>query len=146
MHIIIGCDHAGFNLKELIINNLNNSVDTIKDYGTNNETSVDYPDFAHKVAQAIHEKQATVGILICGTGNGVAITANKYLNVRAGLCWSTEIAELTRKHNDANLLCLPARFITNEEGIKIVHAFLNTSFEGGRHEGRVKKIHQLTAK
>jgi len=138
--IYIANDHAGVELKEVVVKHLEENDYTVINLGTNTLDSVDYPDFAHPLAKAIEEGKAQFGILICGSANGVCITANKHQNVRAALCWKNEIASLARQHNDANVLGLPARFITIEEGIEMVHTFLNTEFEGGRHQGRVDKI------
>lgn len=140
MKVIIGADHAGFTYKEQIKNFLIAKGFSVEDVGTHNPDSVDYPDFAHPVAQAVENKKADWGILVCGSGNGVAITANKHQGIRAALCWNVEIAQLARQHNDANILCLPARFVTAEEALQMVEAFANTSFEGGRHSNRVAKI------
>ena len=138
--IYIANDHAGVELKEAVVKHLEENDYTVINLGTNTLDSVDYPDFAHPLAKAIEEGKAQFGILICGSANGVCITANKHQNVRAALCWKNEIASLARQHNDANVLGLPARFITIEEGMEMVHTFLNTEFEGGRHQGRVDKI------
>ncbi|MCL1850699.1 MAG: ribose 5-phosphate isomerase B [Bacteroidetes bacterium] len=138
MPILIASDHAGFELKQFIISEIQNI--NWKDEGCYSSESVDYPDFAHKVAVFIAENPAEKGILICGSGNGMQMTANKHPNVRAALCWSKEIAALARAHNDANILVLPARFISQEETVEIVTTFLKTPFEGGRHEKRVEKI------
>ena len=138
--IYIANDHAGVELKEAFVKHLEENDYTVINLGTNTLDSVDYPDFAHPLAKAIEEGKAQFGILICGSANGVCITANKHQNVRAALCWKNEIASLARQHNDANVLGLPARFISIEEGIEMVHTFLNTEFEGGRHQGRVDKI------
>ncbi|NWJ52713.1 MAG: ribose 5-phosphate isomerase B [Bacteroidetes bacterium] len=138
--LALGSDHAGFELKETIKKYLiDNGFDVI-DFGTGGITSVDYPDFAHPVASAVNNNEFERGILICGSGNGVSIVANKYKNVRAALCWNRELAELARQHNNANILSLPARFISTDEAIKTVDLFLNTSFEGGRHQTRIDKI------
>jgi ribose 5-phosphate isomerase B len=138
--IYVANDHAGVELKEAVVNHLEANGYTVINLGTDTLDSVDYPDFAHPLAKAIEERKAQFGILICGSANGVCITANKHQNVRAALCWKNEIASLARQHNDANVLGLPARFITIEEGIEMVDTFLNTAFEGGRHQGRVDKI------
>lgn len=138
--IAIGADHAGFHYKEAVKQYLQTQGYEVKDFGTQNEESVDYPDFAHPLAAAIEQGQYERGILICGTGNGVAMTANKHKNVRAGLCWNKEVAMLVRQHNDANVLCIPARFISPEEAKTMIAAFLETSFEGGRHARRVGKM------
>ncbi len=140
MTIAIGCDHAGFELKKHVIVFLEKEDYNILDMGTYSDDSVDYPDFAHPVANAVEENKADFGILICGSGNGVAITANKHAGIRAALCWTTELASLARKHNDANILSLPSRFVSVSEGIEMVKTFLSTEFEGGRHSKRVDKI------
>lgn len=136
--IAIGADHAGFEYKEMLRTFL--SDHEVTDFGTHSPDSVDYPDFAHPVADAVESKAATFGILVCGSANGVAITANKHQGIRAAICWQTEIAELARKHNNANILCIPARFISEELAKEITALFLNTEFEGGRHGTRVGKI------
>lgn len=138
--IAIGADHAGFQYKENIKQYLQSQGYEVKDFGTQSEDSVDYPDFAHPLAASIEEGQYERGILICGTGNGVAITANKHKNVRAGLCWNKEVATLVRQHNDANVLCIPARFVSPEAAQAMVAVFLETAFEGGRHARRVSKM------
>ena len=138
--IPIASDHAGFELKEFLINKLEQAGYTLKDMGTHSTMSMDYPDIAHPLASAINSGKYPSGILICGSGNGMAITANKYPGVRAALCWTVELASLARMHNNANILCLPARFIDKETGFEEVEAFLKTDFEGGRHEARVEKI------
>jgi len=140
MKIAIGCDHAGFSYKEAIKVFLTRKGIEVLDLGTNSEESVDYPDFAHLVSDAVTKKQASFGILICGTGNGVCISANKHEAIRAGLCWDPEIAKLIRQHNDANVMCLSARFSSEMTCIACVDAFIATSFEGGRHQRRVDKI------
>ena len=139
MNISIGNDHAGVDYKNYIIENLNDKHD-IKNYGTDTESSVDYPDFAHPVSSDVDNQISDLGILICGSGNGVAMTANKYKNVRAALCWNEELAVLAKQHNNANIVCIPARFISKEEALQIVKYFIQTGFEGGRHERRVNKI------
>lgn len=138
--ISIGCDHAGFPYKDAIKNLLIGLGIEVKDHGTHSLDSVDYPDFVHPVANDVENAQADLGVLLCGSGNGVAITANKHQGVRAALCWIEEIAALARQHNDANVLCLPVRFTTPEQAEAIVKAFLNAEFEGGRHATRVGKI------
>ena len=138
--IAIGCDHAGFVLKLPVIAYLEKEEYNILDMGTFSEDSVDYPDFAHPVAIAVESGKADYGILICGSGNGVAITANKHTDIRAALCWNEEIAALARMHNNANIIALPARFVSIEDGVQMVKTFLSTAFEGGRHERRVEKI------
>jgi ribose 5-phosphate isomerase B len=140
MKIALGADHAGFEYKELIKNHLEKSGHEVKDFGTNSPQSVDYPDFAHPVASAVEKKEFELGVLICGSGNGVAITANKRQGIRAAICWSEEISSLARQHNNANVLCIPARFVSTELAEKITDKFLSTPFEGGRHETRVNKI------
>tara|TARA_B100001059_G_C17664224_1_gene491052 strand:- start:401 stop:832 length:432 start_codon:yes stop_codon:yes gene_type:complete len=140
MTIAIGNDHAGSEYKFAIIKYLEAQEIQIHNYGTNTLDSVDYPDFVHPVAKDVAEKKADLGILICGSANGVAMTANKYQQIRAGLCWTKEIVQLIRQHNDANILCIPARFTSIPQAIKMVETFLNTEFEGGRHQRRVDKI------
>ena len=141
--IPIASDHAGFELKEKVIKFLSSKNIDTKDFGTYSNDSVDYPDFAHKVGSAINKGEYKRGIVICGSGNGVQMTVNKYPGVRCALCWNEEIASLARQHNDANILSLPARFIPEELALKIVDIFLNTDFEGGRHQRRVEKINKL---
>ncbi|MGI4749191.1 MAG: ribose 5-phosphate isomerase B [Janthinobacterium lividum] len=138
MKIAIGADHAGFEYKEALSSFLKDAE--IEDFGTYSADSVDYPDFAHPVSSAVENKEFDLGILICGSGNGIAITANKHQGIRAAICWNTELASLARKHNNANILCLPARFISIKEAQEITTTFLNTGFEGGRHANRVNKI------
>ena len=140
MTIAIGNDHAGTLYKEAIVKHLESKGITVKNHGTNSSDSVDYPDFVHPVAIDVSEKKADLGILICGSANGVAMTANKHQKIRAGICWTKEITALTRQHNNANVCCIPARFTAKEQAIEIVETFLNTAFEGGRHERRVDKI------
>ncbi len=137
------CDHAGFPLKEFVKDVLTKKGLAYKDFGTYSTDSCDYPDFAHKMAEAIEAGEVYPGIAICGSGNGISMTLNKHKGVRAALCWQEELATLARAHNDANVLSMPGRFISNEEALKIVEAFLNTPFEGGRHVRRVEKISQL---
>ncbi|MCD0487856.1 ribose 5-phosphate isomerase B [Pedobacter sp. MC2016-14] len=138
INIAIGADHAGYDYKEMLKQHLGNFE--IKDFGAHSTASVDYPDFAHPVAAAVEQGEFTYGILICGSANGVAITANKHKGIRAAICWETEIAGLVRQHNDANILCIPARFVTEATAREMVDLFLNTNFEGGRHATRVGKI------
>ena len=138
--IIIGSDHAGFDLKEHLKNRLAEKGIGIKDVGPYSGDRVDYPDFAHTLATDIEQGNHALGVLICGSGNGINMTANKHAGIRSALCWTPEIASLARQHNDANVLALPARFISNEEADAILDAFLEAEFEGGRHEGRVEKI------
>ena len=138
--IAIGCDHAGYKLKEYLKVELGNLGYKFKDFGTYSEDSVDYPDFIHPLAQSIQEGEYELGIIMCGSGNGVSITANKHSKVRAAMAWNTELAALGRMHNDANVLGLSARFIAQEYALEIAQAFLNADFEGGRHQKRVDKI------
>ncbi|MCF6280380.1 MAG: ribose 5-phosphate isomerase B [Flavobacteriaceae bacterium] len=140
MTIAIGNDHAGPNYKFEIINYLESQDIKVINHGTDSLDSVDYPDFVHPVASAVNDKTIDFGILICGSGNGVAMTANKYPNVRAGLCWTKEITELTRLHNNANIICIPARYTSIPQAVAMVKIFLKTNFEGGRHQKRVDKI------
>lgn len=140
MNVAIGADHAGYDAKNLIIAFLKEKQISFHDFGTYSNESVDYPDFAHIVAKAVENNEYNFGILICGSGQGVNITANKHQGVRSALCWNTQIAALSRQHNDANVLALPGRFLNDTELILIVEAFLNTTFEGGRHANRTKKI------
>ena len=136
--IAIGGDHAGFEYKKLLVDFLKDY--TVKDFGTYSGDSVDYPDFAHPVASAVESGEFNIGILICGSANGVAITANKHQGIRAAICWNEELAELARSHNDANVLCIPARFVSEELAKDITLKFINSVFEGGRHANRVNKI------
>jgi len=138
--IAIGCDHAGFEYKTEIVKFLNSKGWQVKDFGTYAPDSVDYPDYAHPVSEAVEKEEVAFGILLCGSANGVAITANKHQNVRAGLCWISDVAKLVRLHNNANIICIPARFVSTPDAEEMVNVFLTTSFEGGRHEKRVKKI------
>ena len=138
--VAIGCDHAGFEYKEDIISFLDGKSVTWKDFGTFSGSSVDYPDFAHPVASAVESGQACFGILICGSANGVAITANKHQHIRAAVCWGEEITELARKHNNANVICIPGRFVREGLVEKMIEIFMHTEFEGGRHAMRVNKI------
>ncbi|MBC7864675.1 MAG: ribose 5-phosphate isomerase B [Bacteroidia bacterium] len=140
MKIAIGSDHAGFELKEKIISYLKKSGHDVTDEGCYSLERADYPDHAHKVAMDVLENKVIFGILMCGSGNGINMTANKHKGIRSALCWNHEIAALARQHNDANILTLPARYISEEEAYKCVDAFLKESFEGGRHADRVKKI------
>lgn len=138
--LAIGADHAGFEYKAIIINLLKSKGVIVDDKGTYGTDSVDYPDFAHPVASAVERGEASLGILVCGSANGVAITANKHQGIRAAICWNEEIARLSRQHNNANIICIPARFVSTIVAEAMVTAFLETPFEGGRHEGRVAKI------
>ncbi|MGA1583866.1 MAG: ribose 5-phosphate isomerase B [Saprospiraceae bacterium] len=138
--VALGADHAGYSYKEIIRASLESEGYAVLDFGTDSEDSVDYPDFVHPAMEAIEGGKADIGIILCGTGNGVAITANKHTGIRAALCWSEEITELARQHNDANVLALPTRFISRDEALAMVNTFLSTPFEGGRHSRRVGKI------
>lgn len=138
--IAIGADHAGFALKEKLKQWLEKNGHRTRDFGTYSEESVDYPDFAHPVAEAVEKKEFDLGLLVCGSGNGVAMAANKHEGIRAAICWNEELAALAREHNDANILCLPGRFVKPEEAERILDRFLHSSFEGGRHARRVGKI------
>lgn len=138
--IAIGSDHAGFDYKEDLISFLEGKGFSFKDFGTHSKDSVDYPDYAHPVAEAVENGEAAFGILLCGTANGVAITANKHQHIRAAICWGEEIAKVVRKHNDANIICIPARFVREGDAEKMVQLFMSTEFEGGRHKDRVEKI------
>ena len=140
MNILISNDHAGVELKNAVNSFLQNNGYVVENLGDNSGKSVDYPDIIHPLAKEISNNKNKKGIIMCGTGNVVSMVANKYKGVRAGLCWSKEIAELIRKHNDANILSLPARFLSIKEALEIVEVFLKTDFEGGRHERRVNKI------
>ncbi|MFF5384128.1 ribose 5-phosphate isomerase B [Pedobacter suwonensis] len=140
--IAIGADHAGFDYKEILKDFLKDFLKDyeVKDFGPFSADSVDYPDFAHPVASAVENGEFTYGILLCGSANGVAITANKHQGIRAGLCWENQVASLVRLHNNANVLCIPARFVSVDEAKQITETFLTTPFEGGRHQNRVEKI------
>lgn len=140
MTISIGNDHAGTEYKQAILQHLEAKGYTVNNYGTNANDSVDYPDYVHPVATDVSNKKVDFGFLICGSANGVAMTANKHQKVRAGICWTKEITELTRQHNNANICCIPARFTALQQAIQIVDVFLETEFEGGRHQNRVDKI------
>tara|TARA_B100000524_G_scaffold28667_1_gene14377 strand:- start:393 stop:821 length:429 start_codon:yes stop_codon:yes gene_type:complete len=140
MKVAIGNDHAGTILKNKIVYFLSMKNIVVINHGCDSTESVDYPDFVHPVVNDVIKSRVNFGILLCGTANGVAMTANKEKNIRAGVCWNKEIASLIRKHNNANILCIPARFITNEILLETVETFLNTEFEGGRHQRRINKI------
>ena len=140
MKISIGNDHAGTDYKFKIIQFLESKNIEVTNYGTDSSTSVDYPDFVHPVAKDVENNVVDLGILLCGSANGVAMTANKYQGIRAGLCWTNEIVELIRQHNNANILCIPARYTKEKDIIEMVDTFINTDFEGGRHQRRVDKI------
>ena len=137
--IAIACDHAGFKYKEIIKKHLAGSYE-VEDFGTFSEDSVDYPDFVHPASNSVADGKNELGILICGSGNGVQITANKHQKIRCALCWMPELADLARKHNNANMISIPARFIASELAVEIVDKFLTSEFEGGRHQNRVGKI------
>jgi ribose 5-phosphate isomerase B len=138
--IAIGCDHAGFDYKEELKKHLTQQGLNVKDFGTNSKDSVDYPDFAHPLSEAVENGDCSFGILLCGSANGVAITANKHQGIRAAICWNAPIAELARQHNNANVICIPARYVSLELAIQMVHTFIRTEFQGGRHADRVGKI------
>jgi len=140
MKIAIGNDHAGTNYKFKIVELLKEKGIEILNFGTDNNESMDYPDTIHPVAEAVQKDMADLGIIICGSGNGAAMTANHHKNIRAALCWNKELVVLSRQHNDANILSIPARFVSLEEALEFVDIFLNTRFEGGRHQKRVEKI------
>ena len=140
MKIAIASDHAGFGYKTKLVNYLKTIGVEIKDFGPINEESVDYPDYAHPVANAVEKKDADLGVLLCGSGNGINMSANKHQGIRSALCWKKEIAELARLHNNANILAMPARFISYKQAEEIITVFIKTEFEGGRHERRVNKI------
>lgn len=138
--IAVGADHAGFEYKQAVIDFLQKKGLQVKDFGTNSSASVDYPDFAHPTASGVENGEASFGILICGSANGVAITANKHAGIRAAICWQKDVAELARKHNDANIICIPARFLSLPYTFDLIEVFMTTTFEGGRHQARVNKI------
>ena len=140
MNISIGNDHAGVEYKFAIIKHLESKGYNVKNYGTDTEDSVDYPDFVHPVANDVEQQQVDFGIIICGSGNGANMTANKHQGVRSALCWNKEIVLLARQHNDANILSIPARFTARQQVIDMVDTFLETAFEGGRHQARINKI------
>lgn len=140
MIIAIGNDHAGVAYKNAIIDYLQNNNIKVINFGTDTTESVDYPDFGHAVAKALEEQKASLGILICGSGNGIAMTANKHPHIRCAVCWTKELSALARAHNNANIISIPARFTAIEQAVEIVKTFLNTPFEGGRHLKRIEKI------
>ena len=140
MKIVIGNDHAGVDYKKAIVAFLENKGIEVLNYGTDTSESVDYPDFGHAVAKALEENKADLGIVICGSGNGIAMTANKHPHIRCAVCWTKELSALARAHNNAKVLSIPARFTAIEQAVEITNTFLNTPFEGGRHERRIKKI------
>lgn len=138
--IAIGCDHAGFAYKQELVTWLIEKGFQVKDFGTYSTDSVDYPDFAHPTASSVEKGEASFGILLCGTANGVAMTANKHAGIRAGLCWQNDIARVTREHNDANIICIPARFVALPLAQQMIDIFMTTAFEGGRHQNRINKM------
>ena len=138
--IALGADHAGYEYKEAIKNHLEKKDMQVKDFGTHSPGSVDYPDFAHPTASSVENNETSFGILVCGSANGVAITANKHAGIRAAICWKPELATLSRLHNNANIICIPSRFVSLSETLEMIDLFIATEFEGGRHEGRVNKI------
>ncbi|HBB48671.1 MAG TPA: ribose 5-phosphate isomerase B [Flavobacteriaceae bacterium] len=140
MKIVIGNDHAGTEYKKSIVELLETMGHQVHNYGTDNNNSVDYPDHVHPVAKDVDQNNADFGVLICGSGNGVCMTANKYQNVRAALCWNTEIAGLARGHNNANIICIPARYVSLDQALNMIQTFFTEPFEGGRHQNRVDKI------
>lgn len=140
MKIAIGNDHAGYDLKSYLMSYLVEYGYSVKDFGSHDAEPVDYPEYGHMVARAVNNKEYEIGITICGSGNGINMTANKYRSIRSALCWNEEIARLARSHNNANICALPGRFLGKEEAVVIVRTFLETDFEGGRHERRIRKI------
>ena len=140
MNIAIASDHAGFDLKTYVIKRLKKAGYQVQDFGPESDSSVDYADFGHKVAAAVENTNDVLGILICGSGNGICMTANKHKGIRAALCWTPEISALARQHNNANILCLPARFVSKMLAGRIIDSFLSSEFEGGRHQKRIEKI------
>ncbi len=138
--IAVGCDHAGFEYKTKIVPWLNQQGWQVNDFGTYSPDSVDYPDYVHPVATSVENNESAFGILICGTGNGVCMTANKHQGIRAGLCWNTDVARLIRQHNNANIICIPARFAALANAQDMIDAFISTAFEGGRHQNRINKM------
>ena len=140
MKIAIGNDHAGTELKHQVLRYLEENNHTVINVGTDSDESVDYPDFAHQVGKMVNQKETEMGVVICGSGNGVNITVNKYSGVRSALCWTTEITALARQHNNANVIAIPARFVSNTLALEMVKVFFETDFEGGRHSRRVDKI------
>lgn len=143
LNIAIACDHAGFYMKEILVKFLIKEGYKIRDFGTDSEESVDYPDYGHPMVRAVENNEYDYGISICGSGNGINMVANKYPGIRSALCWNIEISELARSHNNANICALPGRFISQAQSIAIIKVFLNTKFDGGRHERRIKKIPRL---
>lgn len=141
--IPIASDHGGYAMKQFLIEQLTQAGYEVVDFGTHSDQSVDYPDMIHPLARAIEIGQYPIGIILCGSGNGAQMTANKHHGVRAALCWNTDLAKLARQHNNANILSIPGRFVSNELAWDMVNAFLNTDFEGGRHQQRIDKIEHL---
>jgi ribose 5-phosphate isomerase B len=139
-NIALGCDHAGFDYKAAVIAHLEREGWTVADFGTHSADSVDYPDFAHPVADMVQSGKAGFGIVMCGSGNGVNMSVNKHAGIRGALCWTAEIAVLARQHNDANIIAVPARFVSEQQAVNMIDVFLKTAFEGGRHGRRVEKI------
>ncbi len=140
MKIAVGNDHAGYELKVVVLKWLEEQGYEVENFGTDSSDSVDYPDFVHPLADAVEKEEFDLGVLICGSGQGVSFTANKHQGIRAALCWSAEISALARQHNNANIVCLPGRFITQQDGINILKTFIEKSFEGGRHQKRIDKV------
>ena len=140
MKVSIGNDHAGTKYKRIIVDYLNKKNFTVINHGTDLEESVDYPDFIHPVAEDVKNKKSELGVIICGSGNGASMSANKHKGVRSALCWNNEICRLSREHNNANILSIPARYVSIEQAIEMIETFINTPFEGGRHQTRVEKI------
>ena len=138
--IAIGCDHGGFAYKDAIIELLKNEGIEVNDFGTDSAASVDYPDFIHPVASQVEDGTVDLGIILCGSGNGAAMTANKHQGIRAALCWAEDLAALARQHNDANIISIPARFVSRELALRMVKIFISTDFDGGRHQRRIEKI------
>ncbi len=138
--IAIGCDHAGFDYKTQLVPWLNRKGWQVSDFGTYSADSVDYPDYAHPAAASVEKEECAFGILICGSGNGVCMTANKHQGIRAGLCWNAEVAKLVRQHNNANIICIPARFVALAAAQDMIDLFMDTAFEGGRHQNRINKM------
>lgn len=145
MQILIAADHAGFSLKEVLKRHLDKLGHTVTDYGTHSDDSTDYPDYVHPLAKALAAGEGRLGVAVCGSANGVSMTANKHPHVRAAIAWQPELATLAREHNDANVLCLPARFVSEAQAQEILEAFLTARFEGGRHARRVAKIADVPA-
>ena len=140
MNIAIGSDHAGFHYKEMLKSALEGQGHQVKDFGAYSDESSDYADFAHPVSASVEKAENAFGVLVCGSANGVAITANKHQHIRAAICWGEELAQLARAHNDANIICIPARFVSESDAEKMLAVFMTTAFEGGRHANRVNKI------